>query len=396
VKTAWGKFLVLGLGLWLFAVLPAAAQTWTQSSAANTNYFSLVSSADGSILYAAGGTTNAQQIYKSTNSGGTWYPTTLPMTNSLFYLAVSADGSKVFAARNLPPNVPLGTNSDPYFLSTNSGTTWTSVMPGLMTNSTRSIAMSANGNTLIASASRSYITTNFLIYISTNASATWSTNLVTPTASSSYIPAGVFASSSGGKISVLLTTNLYTTTNAGFSWITNVLPYPPTRFGSRYWYALAGNADGTVLAAISGDYVCVSTNAGTSWVASALCLVPTFIYSGGGDVIISADGSKFVAAGIDYNSGLGIYISTNLGTSWYRSAAPSTNWDSLATSADGTKLVATANGDTYAIQAKGGIWLSQTTPSPQLNLTPASTNFTLAWTVPSTNFGLQQSSDLLA
>ena len=42
----------------------------------------------------------------------------------------------------------------------------------------------------------------------------------------------------------------------------------------------------------------------------------------------------------------------------------------------------------------GRIWTSQTTPSPQLNLTPSSTNLTLGWTVPSTNFVLQQSADL--
>ena len=389
MKTTWVKLLVVGLGLGLLAVRPAAAQTWTQASVANTNYFSLVSSADGSILYAAVGTTNAQQIYKSTNSGGTWYPTTLPLTNSIFSLAVSADGSKVFAARNLPPNVPLGTNSDPYFLSTNSGTTWTSVMPGLMTNFTRSIAMSANGNTLIASASRSYSTTNFLIYISTNASATWSTNPVSPITSLSSMPAGVLASASGGKLSVLLDTNLYVTTNAGFSWMTNALPNGPNRT-HNYWNTLAGNADGTVLAAICGDYDCVSTNAGNSWVSGAVKSFPLYGYNS--QMAITADGSKLIANGV---AGA-IYISTNLGASWYQTTAPSTNWVSLATSADGNKLVAAANGDTYAIRAKGGIWLSQTTPSPQLNLTPVSTNFTLRWTWPSTNFGLQQSSDLLA
>ena len=42
----------------------------------------------------------------------------------------------------------------------------------------------------------------------------------------------------------------------------------------------------------------------------------------------------------------------------------------------------------------GNIYTSQTTPAPQLNLTPSPTNFTLGWTVPSTNFVLQQSTDL--
>ena len=66
---------------------------------------------------------------------------------------------------------------------------------------------------------------------------------------------------------------------------------------------------------------------------------------------------------------------------------PNTNWSCVASSADGTKLVATVNG--------GGIYILQTTPSPQLNIKPASNNnLALSWIVPSTNFVMQQSSDL--
>jgi hypothetical protein len=65
---------------------------------------------------------------------------------------------------------------------------------------------------------------------------------------------------------------------------------------------------------------------------------------------------------------------------------PAQYWDSVACSADGRKLVAAAR--------SGGIWISQTTPAPQMNLTPANGNFTLSWIVPSTNFVLQQSPDL--
>jgi hypothetical protein len=44
----------------------------------------------------------------------------------------------------------------------------------------------------------------------------------------------------------------------------------------------------------------------------------------------------------------------------------------------------------------GEIWTSQTTPSPQLNLTTSKTNLALSWTIPSTNFVLQQSADLVS
>ena len=60
-------------------------------------------------------------------------------------------------------------------------------------------------------------------------------------------------------------------------------------------------------------------------------------------------------------------------------------WHAVASSADGSKLVAVGN---------GGIYTAQSTPAPVLNLTPSSNNLVLSWTVPSTNFVLQENSDL--
>src|SRR5438876_1098910 len=66
-----------------------------------------------------------------------------------------------------------------------------------------------------------------------------------------------------------------------------------------------------------------------------------------GSVASSADGTKLVAVGrqtYDINSGeyMGglIYTSTDSGVSWTRTTAPSSNWSSVASSADGTTLVA--------------------------------------------------------
>src|SRR5689334_16687498 len=55
-----------------------------------------------------------------------------------------------------------------------------------------------------------------------------------------------------------------------------------------------------------------------------------------GAVASSADGSKLVAAGFY------IYTSTNYGASWTVTSAPSASWQSVASSADGSKLVASA------------------------------------------------------
>jgi hypothetical protein len=57
-------------------------------------------------------------------------------------------------------------------------------------------------------------------------------------------------------------------------------------------------------------------------------------------VAISADGTKVAAVANQYDGDGLIYTSTNSGTTWTPTSAPRTNWGSVACSADGTKLVA--------------------------------------------------------
>jgi hypothetical protein len=64
------------------------------------------------------------------------------------------------------------------------------------------------------------------------------------------------------------------------------------------------------------------------------------------------------------------------------------DWNAVALSADGAKLVVTVGAPSV-----GPIYVSQTTPVPVLNLS-ASDNV-ISWTIPSQDFTLQQSSDLL-
>jgi hypothetical protein len=44
----------------------------------------------------------------------------------------------------------------------------------------------------------------------------------------------------------------------------------------------------------------------------------------------------------------------------------------------------------------GGIWTAQSTPSTRLNISPADNKVVLSWTIPSTNFALQESPDLIS
>jgi hypothetical protein len=141
--------------------------------------------------------------------------------------------------------------------------------------------------------------------------------------------------------------------------------------------------------------VYTSPDSGATWTSNSL---PAGQWT---SIASSADGSKLVAAAcssnINYGDGNGsIYISTNSGTTWTLNATGQ-RWGFVASSADGSKLVALIGGGVSQGMIEvpyGGIYTSQTTPSPRLNLTPATTNLTLAWTVPSTNFVMQQSADL--
>jgi hypothetical protein len=81
-----------------------------------------------------------------------------------------------------------------------------------------------------------------------------------------------------------------------------------------------------------------------------------------------------------------IFTSSDFGFTWTSNDVPAVNWSCVASSADGNKLVA---GSSY-----GGIWTRQTTPEPRLGIASLSNSFTVSWTVPSTDFVLQQNLDL--
>ena len=356
-----------------------------QTSALNTNWGSMASSADGATLYASGGTSNQAPIYISTDSGNTWTQTAQPITNSLYVLETSADGTCVFAATELPGTAPRGaTNPNPFFISTNSGASWNSI--GFPTTSViLSAAMSADGRVLVAGAV--VPGTNLtLVYISTNSGGTWSTNQIAISSQS------VAVAANGQRILALKSSSLLTTTNAGLTWTTNALPPSPYS-----WTSVDSSADGTKLFAVgyksrTGAYVCISTNEGVSWGTNTVS--SSFTDTAIGSMAVSADGTRLALP----TSGP-IFISTNAGAAWVPSVSPATNWNQIVMSADGSKLAITEGQNSTDLLGRnlvgtGGIWTTFTAPTPVLNFTPQATNLTLSWTVPSTILNLQQCSDL--
>jgi hypothetical protein len=113
---------------------------------------------------------------------------------------------------------------------------------------------------------------------------------------------------------------------------------------------------------------------------------------------MSADGTHLIAAAW-LSSGLPtgpIYTSTTSGLTWISNNIPNVTWQGVACSADGNEFIAISAGNGIFSQGTGVVWIYQTMPVPQMNISPTNGNFTLSWTVPSTNFVLQQSPNLIS
>ena len=210
------------------------------------------------------------------------------------------------------------------------------------------------------------------------------------------------ASSAKGEILVATTdysySQIFRSTNFGITWITTDAP-----FGFEYWSSIACSADGTKMVAgeVGGtigrprtiycstnsganwhpvgangsavvcsangykfaaleereaELICTSTNSGTTWQSNN---VPgSHLWS---ELASSADGTKLVAAARFY--GL-IYNSTNSGKDWRTNNVPYADWSSVASSADGLRLVAASRDRGIYTSLDGGqIWISNSTPA---------------------------------
>jgi hypothetical protein len=335
----------------LATVLPSAAlaQGWTQTSAQTKNWQAIAMSADGSKLVAA---ISGGGIYSSTNFGDTWISNTAPAV-SWTAVASSADGTRMAASY-------LGG----IYTSTNGGMAWSS--NNVPAYYWYSVACSADG-TLLAAISP----TGNRVTISTNFGGSWTSNAF-PTGIYDGNSVGLSANgnrlASGNNVGTMLIS-----TNLGVSWsVTNHL--------TGTFKSIAVSADGMTLATVfGGGVIYSSTNGGVSWSSNSVSTLDYTSISG------SADGRNLVAVG-GLGSVAAYAFSTNSGASWTTNSQAGPTWRAVASSADGNCLAAAAYG--------GGIWLLRTVPTSQLNISFSASLAKLSWTIPSTNFVLQQSVDL--
>jgi hypothetical protein len=372
------KILSLIAAVWCGAC-SAFAQTWTQTSAPSNNWASVASSADGSKLVAAAGLSyGGDGLIYISTNSGVGWMPTSAPTDSWTTVASSADGTKLVAAAS----------GDLIYISTNSGFSW--VPTSAPSNYWTSVASSANGSKLLAAANSD------LIYFSTNSGSDWMP-ADAPVASWESVACsadGTKAVAANGNVA---DNQVWISEDSGATWTQADLP-------SQNWSSVCSSADGNKLAAvgistaitfpggrsvsISGG-LGISTNSGPNWTTN-----DNFNAS---SIASSADGNKLIAG-----NGSGIYISTDLGTTWIQE----TNISAfiLAFSADGNKSVVTT-AVTDSLELPGGrtittiipgpiIYTSFSIPTPSINIAPTNGNLALSWLIPSTNFVLQQNFDL--
>ena len=140
--------------------------------------------------------------------------------------------------------------------------------------------------------------------------------------------------------------------NAGQQILTDRLVWP-------YLGVVTSSSDGTRLAAL-GMLNYISTNSGAIWTPSGLRSNCTCIAS-------SSDGRKLVAASGDYWSSGSIYTSANFGATWTLTSTPTnTYWTSVASSTNGTKLVAAGGyGGIFTSANSGATWTLTSAPTDE-------------------------------
>lgn len=343
----------------ILACTPLLAQSWTQRlvkeqeqllNSGNPNVWlfeQVASSADGMKLVAiTGGTTigHPTPIYVSSDGGETWQASGAPLG---YWSSVvsSADGIKLVVSgtvtgdREKDPNI---------YTSDDGGVTWKGRQ--LPFKDFPKMACSADGNKVIGVSSwggGAYAS----VWLSKDAGATWAAALA-PIAEKNFN--AVASSADGTKLAIagLDFTNsisyVYLSTDSGQSWSLTTLP---SNLGTGSWVALASSADGMKLVATSAspNRLYTSKDAGDSWTWQTNAPDEAFFA-----LASSEDGSRLVAGGV-LTPGGDIYLSEDSGETWQAKYNPPrtfftnspTGYASVASSADGRKLVAISDGEGF-------------------------------------------------
>jgi hypothetical protein len=276
-------------------------------------------------MFACGGAGGGSSpIYLSSNYGTTW--TTVGPTLLWLSCAMSASGQYMYAGTNVTNNV---------YISTNYGQTWTPVTVASSTIYAYAIACSASGQYVCTVDITNYI------YYSSNYGVSW-TRATGPTSAFG----GIAMSASGQYVisgGLNATHSIYYSTNYGQTWV--IVPFSPT----GNWYGFAMSANGQYLLAANrtgGSYMIQSItpfyNMATSGNITANTLQTAVLSYSDGSTVISAQPS------LDYST---------FGSTWTQTSSVSANWFSPAMSGTGQyQINAIYGGAIYYSSNYGQTW----------------------------------------
>jgi hypothetical protein len=274
-------------------------------------------------------------------------------------LAASADGESLVAvSRYVSPTgfVEIGPGS------TGSNTNAIVPLPPPTAPSPSSLMLSTNGGVTFALSSAP---TNQWQAVASSADGA---RLVAAASMFLSWPSGWSWTSGWGPVALSGDGLIYLSSDSGATWRASTAP-------NNAWRSIASSADGSRLLAaatrgrftgpgpfVSGDgLIYTSTNSGTNW---QLTSAPSQDWA---SVACSANGAWFIAAGDAH-----IYLSSDAGATWITAGAPTNRWTSVAVSADGTRLVAAAalngsgpsgSGRIYISTDSGASWTQTSAPT---------------------------------
>ncbi len=144
---------------------------------------------------------------------------------------------------------------------------------------------------------------------------------------------------------------IYVSTDSGATWTKRSSFGSSDNWGNWEWKSVAMSSDGSKLVAVGGygtnASMYTSSDFGATWTEQAAAGVHHFTA-----VASSADGSKLVAAAGDYYNPGYLYTSSDSGVTWTeQTAAGNRYWSSVALSADGSTVLA---GSQYSVDAGYG------------------------------------------
>jgi photosystem II stability/assembly factor-like uncharacterized protein len=365
--------------------------TWTaQTNAGSRNWASITSSSDGTKL--AAGVVNTGYIYTSTNSGVTWTAQTNAGLGDWGAIASSSDGKFAAANFGLPSGGAISTTTPVLLVTglapgTSATITQTTSRVGYANGSNTVTGTAITGAALTPTFSTPVSTADGFTVTATNYDSSYTWDIPTVSAGSVAVTYGtawstksnsspntswtaIASSSDGTKLVASGGGFIYTSVNSGATWTQR------TSGTARFYRSIASSSDGSYLAAShEGGFIYTSTDYGVSWTQRATSRSWVGITSSGDGSKLAAvieDGPLFTStdygvtwteqtgAANRYWQGItsssdgatlaavvldgGIHTSSNYGVSWTQTAAPRASWSAIASSNNGSKLVAVQGG----------------------------------------------------